>query len=62
LYSTKTKIIEGKTTTYMKYSFVYDASIADKLDSKKEVSIEQNSRGFSTVSDDIDHLRGAEKY
>jgi hypothetical protein len=35
LYSTKTSIIEGKTTIYMKDSFIYDASIADKLDGKK---------------------------
>ncbi len=46
----------------MKYSFIYDASIEDKLESKKEDSIEQNSRGFSTVSDVFDHRGTSEKY
>ena len=44
----------------MKYSFVYDASIADNINRKKEDSIEQNSEGFSTVSDEIDH-RGSKR-
>jgi hypothetical protein len=51
LYSTKTEIIEEKTTTYMKNSFIYAAAIADKLDGKKQGAREQNSEGFSTVSD-----------
>ena len=53
MYSTKTQIIEGKTTSYIKNSFIYGAAIAGKLDGKKQGAIEQNSEGFSTVSDEI---------
>jgi hypothetical protein len=35
----------------MKNSFIYAAAIADKLDGKKQGAREQNSEGFSTVSD-----------
>jgi hypothetical protein len=38
----------------MKYSFAYEVSIADKLDGKKQGAIEQNSEGFSTISDALD--------
>jgi phage head maturation protease len=39
----------------MNNSFIYSAAIADKLDGMKQGAIEQNSEGFSTVSDEIDH-------
>ncbi len=39
-------IIKGKPTTYMRYSFVYDASIADKLNGKKQAVNEQNPGVF----------------
>jgi hypothetical protein len=45
----------------MKYSFAYEVSIADKLDGKKQGAIEQNSEGFSTISDEIDHREDKEK-
>jgi hypothetical protein len=35
----------------MKYSFMHDGSIANKPDGRKQGAIEQNSEGFSTVSD-----------
>jgi UDP-N-acetylenolpyruvoylglucosamine reductase len=35
-------IIEGKTTSYMKTPLLCDASIADRVDSKRQDSTEQN--------------------
>jgi hypothetical protein len=46
----------------MKYSFAYEVSIADKLGGKKQGAIEQNSEGFSTISDDIDHRGASQNY
>jgi hypothetical protein len=46
----------------MKYSFAYEVSIADKLDGKKQGAIEQNSEGFSTISDVFDHRGTSQNY
>jgi len=46
----------------MKNSFIYAAAIADKLDGKKQGAREQNSEGFSTVSDGIDHRGASQDY
>jgi hypothetical protein len=62
LYSTKTQIITGKTTSYIKNSFIYGAAIAGKLDGKKQGAIEQNSEGFSTVSDEVKPCPSARFY
>jgi hypothetical protein len=42
----------------MKNTFIYDASIADKLERKKQGVVEQNSGTFSTVSLELLILRG----
>jgi hypothetical protein len=46
----------------MKYSFMHDGSIANKPDGRKQGAIEQNSEGFSTVSDGFDLRETGEKY
>jgi hypothetical protein len=46
----------------MKYSFMHDGSIANKPDGRKQGAIEQNSEGFSTVSDELMQQGMSENY